>query len=92
MPSLSVYAKLFESLTCTICREVFSNPVYLKCSHRFCKDCIEKYIRSNSRKSCPNCRGGLSTKRDLRSDFNLESLITFAFGDTKKMSRQLEEI
>ena len=27
------------------------------------------YIRSSDKKSCPNCRGALTTKRDLRNDY-----------------------
>ncbi len=65
------YSKLYENLTCTICRELLKSPVYLKCSHRFCKDCIERYIRTGPKRSCPNCRGELTTKRDLRCDYSL---------------------
>lgn len=84
------YEKLYENLSCTICRELYNNPVYLKCSHRFCKDCIEKYIRSSDKKSCPNCRGALTTKRDLRNDYMLISMITYAFGNVNDFKNKID--
>ena len=55
--NLQSYLKLYQNLLCTICEQLLKTPVYLKCSHRFCKECIEKYIRNNAKKSCPNCKG-----------------------------------
>lgn len=40
------FEKIKKMLTCPICMEIFKDPVYIKdCSHRFCKQCIEKSIR-----------------------------------------------
>lgn len=40
------FEKIKKLLTCPICMEIFQDPVYIKdCSHRFCKQCIEKSIR-----------------------------------------------
>lgn len=38
--SFDNFQKLYENLRCTICRDIFRSPVYMRCSHRFCKDCI----------------------------------------------------
>lgn len=51
------YNKMKTMLTCPICMEIFKDPVYIKaCSHRFCKVCIEKAIRTCGKKCCPTCR------------------------------------
>jgi hypothetical protein len=58
-------------------------PVYLKCSHRFCRPCIERYIRSMNKKGCPICLAPLLSKRELRPcDFTMD-LIDMAFGKVK---------
>ncbi|XP_032067110.1 zinc-binding protein A33-like isoform X2 [Thamnophis elegans] len=46
-----------EELTCSICYELFRNPVMLECMHHFCKECIEKYWNGCPRiATCPQCR------------------------------------
>ena len=40
---------------CTICLDNLHEPATLKpCGHQFCKDCIEKWIKSSS--ACPDCK------------------------------------
>jgi len=64
--------KMNHMLTCPICLDIFTDPVYVKgCSHRFCRDCIEKAIRSSKMKQCPTCRKTIGTKRLLRLDHNV---------------------
>ena len=45
-----------DYLSCSICLDLFTEPVSLRCGHNFCKTCINNsYI-----KSCPVCRRSLS--------------------------------
>ena len=37
---LNTYRILLEKLKCKFCSQLMQNPVYLKCSHRFCRPCI----------------------------------------------------
>ncbi|KAL4456559.1 hypothetical protein ABPG74_000666 [Tetrahymena malaccensis] len=77
--------KLNYMLTCPICLDIFQEPVYVKgCSHRFCKECIEKAIRSSKMKQCPTCRKIIGTKRLLRVDFNVQEIINLIYGDVTK--------
>lgn len=43
-----------EELTCSICTELFIKAVTLKCSHTFCKYCINQWC--NTKSICPICR------------------------------------
>ncbi|XP_020782088.1 zinc-binding protein A33-like isoform X2 [Boleophthalmus pectinirostris] len=44
-------------ISCPICCDIFNNPVVLKCSHSFCKLCLEQYwTRNRPRRDCPLCR------------------------------------
>lgn len=43
-----------DDLTCSVCMELFLEPVTLKCAHTFCKFCIDRWKKNNS--LCPICR------------------------------------
>ncbi|KAM9316122.1 tripartite motif-containing protein 59 [Gastrophryne carolinensis] len=54
-----------EDLTCSVCFNIFDDPRLLKCSHTFCKNCLESILRSSDsylwrlsggRLKCPTCR------------------------------------
>ncbi|XP_077565272.1 E3 ubiquitin-protein ligase TRIM35-like [Stigmatopora nigra] len=44
-------------LSCTICCEIFKDPVVLKCSHSFCGPCLKRlWARQSQVHDCPLCR------------------------------------
>ncbi|XP_076604171.1 E3 ubiquitin-protein ligase TRIM39-like isoform X2 [Chaetodon auriga] len=43
-------------LTCSVCHDVFRDPVLLSCSHSFCKDCLKTWWRQKERRECPVCK------------------------------------
>lgn len=44
-------------LSCSICCEIFRDPVVLKCSHSFCAPCLQRYwTQGPQRRDCPLCR------------------------------------
>nr|XP_055035099.1 tripartite motif containing 35-27 isoform X1 [Misgurnus anguillicaudatus] len=45
-----------EHLLCPVCREIFTDPVLLLCSHSFCLACLEQYWVHTSSQICPVCR------------------------------------
>uniref|UniRef100_A0A8C9VYP7 Tripartite motif-containing protein 35-like n=1 Tax=Scleropages formosus TaxID=113540 RepID=A0A8C9VYP7_SCLFO len=47
---------LEEELSCPVCCDIYRDPVLLKCSHSFCKDCLKKYWEEKSSRECPVCR------------------------------------
>lgn len=41
------FERIKQLLKCPVCLEIFTEPVYIKeCMHRFCKQCIERIIRT----------------------------------------------
>ncbi|XP_058479535.1 nuclear factor 7, brain-like [Solea solea] len=49
--------RLAVDLYCSICCEIFKDPVVLKCSHSFCKSCLQQYwCRRGVNRDCPLCR------------------------------------
>lgn len=48
---------LEEELSCPVCCEIFRDPVVLKCSHSFCKACLQQFWKKRtSKRECPVCR------------------------------------
>ncbi|XP_064197215.1 E3 ubiquitin-protein ligase TRIM39-like [Anguilla rostrata] len=47
---------LEEELSCPVCTEIFRDPVLLRCSHSFCKACLQKYWAQKGSQECPVCR------------------------------------
>ena len=48
-----------DQFTCSICLEVFKNPVYSRCClQSYCRDCINHWLERH--KTCPNDRKSLS--------------------------------
>ncbi|CAD5207606.1 unnamed protein product [Bursaphelenchus xylophilus] len=52
--TVDVYSIDDDQLKCPICGFFFRQPVRLDCGHSFCKNCIDKWLRSCN--SCSLCR------------------------------------
>ncbi|XP_045064803.1 zinc finger protein RFP-like [Coregonus clupeaformis] len=55
-----------EQLLCSICLDVFTEPVTISCGHNFCKACISGYWDSNDLCQCPLCKENFYRKPELR--------------------------
>ncbi|XP_063074078.1 zinc-binding protein A33-like [Engraulis encrasicolus] len=56
-----------ENLTCTICHDIFTDPVSLKCSHTFCQECLRQYWKDRDVLLCPVCRKECSSEEPTQS-------------------------
>ncbi|XP_039669429.1 zinc-binding protein A33-like [Perca fluviatilis] len=45
-----------EDLCCSVCHEVFRDPVVLSCSHSFCRDCLKSWWTEKPTRECPVCK------------------------------------
>ncbi|XP_038852577.1 E3 ubiquitin-protein ligase TRIM39-like [Salvelinus namaycush] len=45
-----------EQFLCSICLDVFTEPVSTPCGHNFCQACIRQYWDSNDLCQCPMCK------------------------------------
>ena len=50
-PSLSK-----TDFSCSVCQEVFKDPIVLSCSHSFCRCCLDRYWKEKKSRECPLCR------------------------------------
>nr|XP_033941529.1 LOW QUALITY PROTEIN: E3 ubiquitin-protein ligase TRIM58-like [Pseudochaenichthys georgianus] len=54
-----------DQFLCSICLDVFTDPVSTPCGHNFCKACISEYWDRNVPSQCPNCKKVFNTKPEL---------------------------
>ncbi|XP_075993560.1 E3 ubiquitin-protein ligase TRIM39-like [Genypterus blacodes] len=55
-----------EQFLCSICLEVFTDPVSTPCGHNFCKICITKHWKSKAQCVCPLCNQGFYRRPELK--------------------------
>ncbi|XP_049902305.1 E3 ubiquitin-protein ligase TRIM35-like [Epinephelus moara] len=47
---------LEEDLCCSVCCDIFEDPVILVCSHSFCKVCLQRWWTEENTTECPLCK------------------------------------
>uniref|UniRef100_A0A8C6UX51 Uncharacterized protein n=1 Tax=Neogobius melanostomus TaxID=47308 RepID=A0A8C6UX51_9GOBI len=57
-----------EQFLCSICLEVFSEPVSTPCGHNFCKRCISQTWDANESCFCPLCKEVFSIRPQLKTN------------------------
>ncbi|XP_018409119.1 PREDICTED: E3 ubiquitin/ISG15 ligase TRIM25-like [Nanorana parkeri] len=70
-------AAVTEELNCTICLEIFTDPVTLRCGHNFCRVCINKSLdtqRASGVYSCPECRMEFTKRPALQRNRTLRNI------------------
>ncbi|XP_053192398.1 E3 ubiquitin-protein ligase TRIM21-like isoform X1 [Scomber japonicus] len=54
-----------DQFLCSICLDVFTDPVSTSCGHNFCKNCINEHWNSNDQYLCPLCKKIFYTRPEL---------------------------
>ncbi|KAF7706751.1 E3 ubiquitin-protein ligase TRIM68-like [Silurus meridionalis] len=55
-----------EQLQCSICLDVFTDPVSTPCGHNFCKTCLNEFWDTSSHYKCPMCTLDFPKRPELR--------------------------
>ncbi|XP_073692388.1 uncharacterized protein [Garra rufa] len=66
---------LSEELQCSICLDVFDNPVTTPCGHNFCKTCLEMFWDIRQSCTCPFCKETFNKYPDLRCNTALKAIV-----------------
>ncbi|XP_037621683.1 E3 ubiquitin-protein ligase TRIM21-like [Sebastes umbrosus] len=64
-----------DQFLCSICLDVFTDPVTIPCGHNFCKNCINKHWNSSDRCQCPMCKEAFTTRPDLRVNTFISEMV-----------------
>ncbi|XP_037621676.1 E3 ubiquitin-protein ligase TRIM39-like [Sebastes umbrosus] len=54
-----------DQFLCSICLDVFTDPVSIPCGHNFCKNCINEHWNTSDRYLCPMCKKVFNTRPEL---------------------------
>ncbi|XP_071968015.1 E3 ubiquitin-protein ligase TRIM65 [Engystomops pustulosus] len=71
-------SSLQDILSCSICHDMFSNPLTLPCGHSCCQDCIHKHWEMETAKSsftCPVCRSCWSKRPEPQKNISLSNVV-----------------
>ncbi|XP_069808008.1 E3 ubiquitin/ISG15 ligase TRIM25-like [Dendropsophus ebraccatus] len=71
-------ADLREELSCSICLNVYTDPVTLRCGHNFCRDCIDRFLGAQEgvgAYSCPECKEEFRERPTLQRNITLHNII-----------------
>ncbi|XP_018417671.1 PREDICTED: nuclear factor 7, ovary-like [Nanorana parkeri] len=70
-------ADLRDELNCSICLNVYEDPVMLRCGHNFCSTCIGKVLTAQEGSgmySCPQCRMQFEERPALQRNLVLRNI------------------
>ncbi|XP_058608515.1 E3 ubiquitin-protein ligase TRIM39-like [Onychostoma macrolepis] len=65
---------LTEELQCSICLDVFTDPVSTPSGHNFCKTCLNKCWDNSQTCNCPYCKETFNQRPDLKINTTLREL------------------
>uniref|UniRef100_A0A673IPD4 Uncharacterized protein n=1 Tax=Sinocyclocheilus rhinocerous TaxID=307959 RepID=A0A673IPD4_9TELE len=78
--------ELNEELQCSICLDVFTDPVTTPCGHNFCRTCLNKFWTNTQTCFCPLC------KKTLSNDLEINTTLTKVVQYFKKLNQGKSEV
>lgn len=65
-----------HAITCSICIDIYTNPVTLLCGHSYCINCITRTWNEQfeGEATCPQCRLRFKKRPDLKKNLNLSEI------------------
>ncbi|XP_030005828.1 E3 ubiquitin-protein ligase TRIM21-like [Sphaeramia orbicularis] len=64
-----------DQFLCSICLDVFTDPVTTPCGHNFCKNCITQHWDVNVQNQCPLCNEAFNTRPNLRINTFISEMV-----------------
>lgn len=71
------FAELREELNCSICLNIYTDPVTLRCGHNFCWACIDRVLLTQEGSGvyiCPDCRTEFPERPALHKTIALRNI------------------
>ncbi|XP_072304834.1 E3 ubiquitin-protein ligase TRIM21-like isoform X2 [Eucyclogobius newberryi] len=65
-----------EQFLCSICLEVFTDPVTAPCGHSFCQFCLNKHWDSSDQYNCPLCKQDFSSRPQMKVNTFMSEMVS----------------
>ncbi|XP_044198525.1 E3 ubiquitin-protein ligase TRIM39-like [Thunnus albacares] len=65
-----------DQFLCSICLDVFTDPVTTPCGHNFCKNCITEHWNSNDQYLCLICKKAFYTRPELHVNTFISEMVS----------------
>ncbi|XP_062420248.1 E3 ubiquitin-protein ligase TRIM39-like [Pungitius pungitius] len=86
------YGPSEDQFLCSICLDVFTDPVTTPCGHNFCMNCINEHWNTSDQNLCPMCKKAFTTRPVLRVNTLLsEMVVQFRQSTQQKASSSSSE-
>nr|XP_040042826.1 E3 ubiquitin-protein ligase TRIM39-like isoform X1 [Gasterosteus aculeatus aculeatus] len=69
------YGPSEDQFLCSICLDVFTDPVTTPCGHNFCINCINEHWNTSDQNLCPMCKKDFTTRPDLRVNTFISEMV-----------------
>uniref|UniRef100_A0A3Q0SX37 Bloodthirsty-related gene family, member 2 n=1 Tax=Amphilophus citrinellus TaxID=61819 RepID=A0A3Q0SX37_AMPCI len=81
-----------DQFLCSICLDVFTDPVSTSCGHNFCKKCITQHWDMNQRSQCPMCKKVFNMRPELHvNTFISEMVAQFRHETQQKLIKEVKD-
>uniref|UniRef100_A0A3Q3XF60 Uncharacterized protein n=1 Tax=Mola mola TaxID=94237 RepID=A0A3Q3XF60_MOLML len=77
-----------DQFLCSICLDVFTDPVSTACGHNFCKTCITEHWNINFPCRCPNCKKAFSRRPELQVNTFISEMVAQFRWSTQQEAHQ----
>uniref|UniRef100_A0A8C7HV65 E3 ubiquitin-protein ligase TRIM39-like n=1 Tax=Oncorhynchus kisutch TaxID=8019 RepID=A0A8C7HV65_ONCKI len=64
-----------EQFLCSVCLDVFTEPVSIPCGHNYCKACISGYWDTSDLCQCPMCKEKFDRRPELRINTFISEMV-----------------
>uniref|UniRef100_A0A8C7HJV4 Uncharacterized protein n=1 Tax=Oncorhynchus kisutch TaxID=8019 RepID=A0A8C7HJV4_ONCKI len=80
-----------EQFLCSVCLDVFTEPVSIPCGHNFCKACISEYWNTTALCQCPLCKDTFNRRPDLKTNTTLREVSSSKPGEVAQVQQMIQE-